>query len=65
LEGRVTKLYGGEAEPEPWAKKPPALTSANVHLFRNGGDLASADTEKAAPRRGKAAINRRNPKKNR
>lgn len=30
-EGQLTKLYGGEAEPEPWAKRPPALTSANVN----------------------------------
>jgi hypothetical protein len=25
-EGQLTKLYGGDAEPEPWAKRP---TSAN------------------------------------
>jgi len=29
-EGQLTKLYGGDAEPEPWAKRPPAVTSANV-----------------------------------
>lgn len=34
-EGELTKLYGGEAEPEPWAKRPPALTSANIN-GRNG-----------------------------
>lgn len=31
LEGKLTKLYGGEAEPEPWAKRPPAVTSATVN----------------------------------
>lgn len=30
-EGQLTKLYGGEAEPEPWAKRPLAVTSANVN----------------------------------
>jgi hypothetical protein len=30
-EGQLTRLYGGEAEPEPWAKRPPAITSANVN----------------------------------
>lgn len=30
-EGQVTKLFGGEAEPEAWAKRPTALTSANVN----------------------------------
>jgi hypothetical protein len=30
-EGQLTKLFGGEAEPEPWAKRPPAVTSANVN----------------------------------
>lgn len=30
-EGQLTRLYGGEAEPEPWAKRPPAVTSATVN----------------------------------
>lgn len=30
-DGELTKLYGGEAEPEAWAKRPTALTSANVN----------------------------------
>lgn len=34
LEGQLTKLYGGEAEPEPWAKRPPTLTSANINGHR-------------------------------
>lgn len=34
-QGQLTKLYGGEAEPEPWAKRPSAVTSANVN-GRNG-----------------------------
>lgn len=34
-EGKLTKLFGGEAEPEPWAKRPPALTSANVNGRRD------------------------------
>ena len=34
-EGKLTKLFGGEAEPEPWAKRPPALTSANVNGERD------------------------------
>ncbi|HVA49117.1 MAG TPA: hypothetical protein VNH11_22330 [Pirellulales bacterium] len=34
-EGQLTKLYGGEAEPEPWAKRPPAVTSANVNGHRD------------------------------
>jgi hypothetical protein len=29
--GQLTKRYGGDAEPEPGAKKPPALTSANCN----------------------------------
>lgn len=33
-EGQLTRLYGGEAEPEPWAKRPPALTSANINGHR-------------------------------
>lgn len=28
-QGKLTKLYGGTAEPEAWAKRPPTLTSAN------------------------------------
>lgn len=34
-EGQLTKLYGGEAEPEAWAKRPPAVTSANVNGRRD------------------------------
>lgn len=34
-EGQLTKLYGGEAEPEAWAERPPALTSANANGERN------------------------------
>lgn len=34
-EGQLTKLYGGEAEPESWAKRPRAVTSANVNGERN------------------------------
>ncbi len=30
-QGQLTKLYGGDAEPEPGAKKPKRLTSANVN----------------------------------
>lgn len=30
-EGKLTRLFGGEAEPEPWANRPPAVTSANVN----------------------------------
>ena len=30
-EGQLTKLFGGEAEPEPGAKKPTRLTSANCN----------------------------------
>jgi hypothetical protein len=30
-QGKLTKLFGGEAEPEPWAKRPPTLTSANIN----------------------------------
>lgn len=33
-EGKLTKLFGGEAEPEPWAKRPTAVTSANVDRLR-------------------------------
>jgi hypothetical protein len=35
LEGKLTTLFGGEAEPEAWAKRPPALTSANVNGERD------------------------------
>lgn len=24
-QGKLTKLYGGTAEPEPWAKRPPTI----------------------------------------
>ena len=34
-DGQLTKLYGGEAEPEAWAKRPPAVTSANVNGRRD------------------------------
>lgn len=34
-EGQLTKLYGGDAEPEAWAKRPTAVTSANVNGHRN------------------------------
>jgi hypothetical protein len=34
-QGQLTRLYGGDAEPEPWAKRPPALTSANVNGERD------------------------------
>ena len=30
-EGQLTKLFGGEADPESWAKRPAAVTSANVN----------------------------------
>ena len=30
-QGQLTKLFGGDAEPEPGAKKPPRLTSANCN----------------------------------
>lgn len=46
-EGRLTKLYGGEAEPEPWAKRPPAVTSANV----NGKRDQPQSKKKRRPRR--------------
>ena len=33
-EGQLTKLYGGQADPESWAKRPPAVTSArSKHLW--------------------------------
>lgn len=35
LEGKLTKLFGGEAEPEPWAERPAAMTSANVNGRRD------------------------------
>lgn len=47
LEGQLTKLYGGEAEPEPWAKRPPAVTSANV----NGKHVQPQPKAKRRPRR--------------
>jgi hypothetical protein len=34
-EGQLTKLYGGEAEPESWAKRPAAVTSATVNGRRD------------------------------
>jgi hypothetical protein len=37
-EGELTKLFGGEAEPEPWAKRPIAVTSANVDRLRDEAD---------------------------
>jgi hypothetical protein len=30
-QGQLTKLFGGDAEPEPGAKKPTRLTSANCN----------------------------------
>ena len=30
-EGELTKLFGGDAEPEPWAKRPAAVTSATIN----------------------------------
>jgi hypothetical protein len=30
-QGQLTKFFGGDAEPEPGAKKPTRLTSANVN----------------------------------
>lgn len=47
LEGKLTKLFGGEAEPEPWAKRPPAVTSANV----NGKRDQPQSKKKRRPRR--------------
>lgn len=47
LEGKLTKLFGGEAEPEPWATRPPALTSANV----NGEREKPQPKKKRRPRR--------------
>lgn len=35
FEGQLTKLNAGEAEPEHWARRPPALTSANVNGRRD------------------------------
>jgi hypothetical protein len=46
-EGQLTKLYGGQAEPEPWAKRPPALTSANI----NGEREKLPPKKKRRPRR--------------
>lgn len=34
-EGQLTKWFGGEAEPEPWAKRPPLLTSATANGQRD------------------------------
>lgn len=34
-DGKLTKWFGGEADPEPWAKRPPTLTSANVNRRRD------------------------------
>ncbi|HEX5445663.1 MAG TPA: hypothetical protein VFW87_17680 [Pirellulales bacterium] len=34
-EGQLTKWFGGEAEPESWAIRPPKLTSANVNGHRD------------------------------
>ncbi len=31
LRGQLTKLYGGDAEPEPGAQRPTAATSANAN----------------------------------
>lgn len=30
-QGQLTKLFGGDAEPEPGAQRPPVLTSANCN----------------------------------
>lgn len=46
-EGQLTKLYGGQAEPEPWAKRPPAVTSATVN-----GRRGSAESKKKRKSRG-------------
>lgn len=34
-QGKLTRLYGGDSEPESWAERPPALASANVSGRRN------------------------------